>query len=172
MPPPSKRLSPVCKVSSIGCSTMIGSGAVGCVACQAASALSSLAGSVSSNHHCLMANSSRRCQPGLPKLINAFLLGWHAVHETPSRMMLLSRSGDKAISSDAAAMTDPKCWMGQELHGQMRGCASSLLTRCSTELRRPKVSFLSSRKSKCITSSCVAMCSTAEVKRTTASCWL
>jgi hypothetical protein len=54
----------------------------------------------------------------------------------------------------------------------MRGCASSLLTRCSTELRRPKVSFLSSRKSRCITSSCVAMCSTAEVNRTTASCWL
>jgi hypothetical protein len=31
---------------------------------------------------------------------------------------------------------DPKCGMGQEVHGQLRGCASSLLTRCSTELRR------------------------------------
>ena len=49
MPPPSKRLSPVCKVSSIGCSTMIGSGALGCVACQAASAVSSLAGKVARN---------------------------------------------------------------------------------------------------------------------------
>jgi len=58
------------------------------------------------------------------------------------------------------------------LHGYMRGEASNLETRCSTELRRPKVSFRSSRMSRCITSSCVAMCSTAEVSRTTASCWL
>jgi hypothetical protein len=38
-----------------------------------------------------------------------------AWNSKPTR--LLSRSGDNAISSDAAAMTDPKCGMGQEVHG-------------------------------------------------------
>jgi hypothetical protein len=51
-----------------------GEGCRCCVACQSASALSSLAGSVFSNHHWRIANSSLRCQPGLPKPIRAFLL--------------------------------------------------------------------------------------------------
>ena len=71
--PPNRRLAPVCNSSLIGCSITMGDGGSGCDLCHSASALSNLAGSVFSNHHLRMANSSSRSQADLPKRISPFL---------------------------------------------------------------------------------------------------
>ena len=54
-------------------------------------------------------------------------------HQANDAVVLKGGQGDQLR---CCGDDDPKCWMGQEVHGYMRGCASSLLTRCSTELRR------------------------------------
>ena len=66
--------------------------------------------------------------------------------------------------------TNPKSRMRKEIHNQQTGgLASSLDTLCSTPLSLVNVSLRSSFISLCKTSSCVAMCSTALVRRITAS---
>ena len=81
--PPNRRLAPVCNSSLIGCSITMGCGCgCGCALCHSASAAFSLAGSVFSNHHLRIANSSSRSQAGLPKLTNPFLRATGSAPET------------------------------------------------------------------------------------------
>lgn len=79
---------------------------------------------------------------------------------------------DRQDCNDFRASSNDDCdnSSGRRVHDQQTGgLASSLDTRCSTPLSLVNVSLRSSFISLCKTSSCVAMCSTALVRRITAS---
>jgi len=88
-------------------------------------------------------------------------------HKLNKAVVLQRRQSDKFRCCGNA---DPESGMRKKVHRQQDGgCASSLVTLCSTPFNLANVSRRSSFMSVCKTSSCVAMCSTALVRRITAS---
>ena len=154
----------------------MGGGGNGCALCHSASALFNLAGSVFSNHHLRMANSSSRSQADLPKRISPFLRATGSAPEiraaqcccflvaTAQSAQMLRQQQSKKLDG----IRSPQRNVANVTLSLTAYFTSSLLTRFSTWFSLVNISRLVSFISVCNVSRLVAICSTALVSLITA----